>query len=197
MSGGPTAGIVAPAPVRRRRVVMWSAICVAVAVAVLIAVIASAQPSSEVSAKSPLLGNTAPAISGRGLEGGHYTLSQFHGRWVLVNFMATWCTACQKEMPQLERFWDEHSKRGDAVVLTVADDPTNLAQLRSFLISKGAHWPAVDDPAATVSYGLQGLPTSFLVAPDGVVYWYLLGEVQASQLDKLLQQGASLGLGQA
>jgi cytochrome c biogenesis protein CcmG, thiol:disulfide interchange protein DsbE len=187
-----------PVPPRRKsRVVLWSAIGVGVAVAVLIAMMASAQPSSQGEAESPLLGNAAPPISGRGLDGGHYSLSQFRGHWVLVNFMATWCMPCQREMPQLERFWAEHAKRGDAVVFTVADDPSNVAQLRAYLNAKAAKWPAVDDPAATVSYGLQGLPTSFLVAPDGTVYWYLLGDVQAPQLDKLLQEGAAAGMGQA
>ncbi|HUB72093.1 MAG TPA: TlpA disulfide reductase family protein [Acidimicrobiales bacterium] len=193
MSTSPTV----PLPVRRHRPVLWAAIGMGVAVAVLIAVIASAQPSSEVEGKSPLLGGLAPAISGPGLDGGHLSLGEFRGKWVLVNFMATWCEPCQKEMPQLQKFWQQHSKRGDAVVLTVADDPGNVGQLRAFLRAKRAGWPAVNDPSATVSYGLQGLPSSFLVAPDGTVYWYLLGEVRASQLDSLLQQGAASGLGAA
>ncbi|HMK97169.1 MAG TPA: TlpA disulfide reductase family protein [Acidimicrobiales bacterium] len=188
---------VAPAARRSlvRRPVLWAAGGVAVALAVLIAVMASAEPSSEVSANSPLLGNLAPAISGPGLDGGHYSLSQYRGEWVLVNFMASWCVACQKEMPQLQRFWQEH--KGDAVVLSVAEDPSDVGHLTAYLRARGAHWPAVDDPAAAVAYGLQGMPTSFLVAPDGVVYWYLLGEVQARQLDALLKQGAAAGLGAA
>lgn len=185
-------------PVRRRsHIVLWSAIGVGVAIAVLIAVIASARPSSQVAGKSPLLGNPAPAIAGRGLSGGRYSLSQFRGRWVLVNFMATWCPPCLKEMPQIRLFWKEHARRGDAVVLTVADDSSNVGRLRSYLAAQGARWPAVDDPAATVSYGLQGLPSSFLVSPDGIVFWYLLGELQARQLDQLLHQGSAAGLGPA
>ena len=189
-----TAGTV---PRRRGRTVLWAALGMAAAVAVLIAVVASAQPSSEVQANSSLLGNAAPPIDGPGLNGGHLSLAQFGGKWVLVNFMATWCQPCQQEMPQLQRFFRQHAKRGDATLLSVVDDPSNVTQLRSFLASRGARWPAVDDPAATVSYGLQGLPSSFLVAPDGIVYWYLLGVVRASQLDSLLQQGAAKGYGPA
>ena len=192
-----TTGTAGAAPGRRRRTVMWAALGMAAAAAVLIAVVASAQPSSEVQANSSLLGNAAPPIGGPGLNGGRYTLAQFQGKWVLVNFMATWCQPCQQEMPQLELFSRQHAKRGDATLLTVADDASNVSQLRSFLAARAARWPAVDDPAATVSYGLQGLPSSFLVAPDGVVYWYLLGEVRAAQLDILLQQGAAKGYGPA
>jgi thiol-disulfide isomerase/thioredoxin len=182
---------------RPRRTVLWVVVGTAVVVAALIAVVASAQPSSEVEGKSPLLGGPAPAISGPGLGGGHYSLAQFRGRWVLVNFMATWCEDCQQEMPQLMEFAKQHARAGDATVLTVADDPSDVGQLRRYLAAEGAGWPAVDDPVATVSYGIQGLPSSFLVAPDGTVFAYLIGEVRASELDSWLQQGAAKGFGAA
>ena len=184
-------------PGKRRRTVLWATVGVAAVTAVLIAVIASAQPSSQVTARSPLLGSAAPAISGPGLAGGHYSLSQFRNEWVLVNFMATWCQPCQQEMPQLLKFAKQHSKSADATVLTVVYDPTNVAQLKTFLTTRGACWPAVDDPSASVSYGVTGLPSSFLVAPDGVVYAYVPGEVEAAALDNWLHQGAAKGLGRA
>lgn len=190
----------AAAPTRagkRRRTVLWAALAVAVVTAVLIAVIASAQPSSQVAGKSPLLGNTAPPISGRGLAGGHYSLAQYRNEWVLVNFMATWCKPCQEEMPQLEKFVKQHARTGDATVLTVAYDPTNVSALKTYLADRGANWPAVDDPSASVSYGVTGLPSSFLVAPGGTVYAYVPGEVQADVLDRWLHQGAARGLGAA
>jgi len=186
-----------PTTGRRRRTVLWAAVGIGVLTAVLIAVIASAQPSSQVTAKSPLLGNNAPSISGPGLGGGHYSLAEFRNEWVLVNFMATWCAPCQQEMPQLMMFAKQHAASGDATVLTVVYDPTNVAQLKDFLKARGAHWPAVDDPAASVSYGVTGLPSSFLIAPDGIVYAYVPGEVKAAQLDSWLQQGAAKGLGRA
>jgi len=186
-----------PRPRGPRRTVLWTVVGGAVVLAALIAVMASAQPSSEITAKSPLLGRTAPAISGRGLGGGDYSLSQFRGQWVLVNFMATWCPVCQQEMPQLLAFIRQHRDKRDATVLTVAYDPSNVGQLKSYLAAKGAKWPAVDDPAASVPYGVTGLPSSFLVAPDGVVFAYLLGEVKASELDSWLRQGATQGFGRA
>jgi thiol-disulfide isomerase/thioredoxin len=191
MSPGPTS------PGKRRRTVLWATVGVAVVIAVLIAVIASAQPSSQVAARSPLLGNAAPSISGPGLSGGHYSLAQFRNEWVLVNFMATWCEPCQQEMPQLLKFSQQHAKSADATVLTIAYDPRNVAQLKTFLATRGARWPAVNDPSASVSYGVTGLPSSFLVAPDGTVYAYLVGQVVASALDNWVRQGAAKGLGRA
>ncbi len=201
LAGGPSgAGPISAGPNtrgKRRRTVLWATVGVAAVTAVLIAVIASAQPSSQVTARSPLLGSAAPAISGPGLAGGHYSLAQFRNEWVLVNFMATWCQPCQQEMPQLVKFADQHAKSADATVLTVVYDPTNVAQLKKFLAARGARWPAVDDPSASVSYGVTGLPSSFLVAPDGVVYAYVPGEVEAAALDNWVRQGAAKGLGPA
>ena len=69
--------------------------------------------------------------------------------------------------------------------------------MKAFLKARGAHWPAVDDPSASVSYGVTHLRASFLVAPDGIVYAYVPGEVKAAELNSWLQQGAAKGLGRA
>jgi cytochrome c biogenesis protein CcmG/thiol:disulfide interchange protein DsbE len=181
----------------RGKPVLWASLGAGAVLAVLIAVFASSQPASQVVANSPLLGNAAPAISGDGLAGGHYSLAQFRHEWVLVNFMATWCEPCQEEMPQLLKFTKQHAKAGDATVLTVVYDPTNVGQLKTYLAARSARWPAVNDPAASVPYGVTGLPSSFLVAPDGIVYAYMLGGITAAELDSYIQQGAAKGLGPA
>jgi thiol-disulfide isomerase/thioredoxin len=199
VQAGPAGPVVAEAvsPRRHRRLVLSAAIAAAVVVAALVGVIASAQPSSEVTGRSPLLGHPAPAIAGPGLNGGRYTLQEFRGKWVLVNFMATWCPPCRQEMPQLLAFARRYATTAHAVVLTVVDDPSDATQLRAYLAAQGAHWPAVDDPAATVSYGLSGLPSSFLVAPDGTVFAYLLGEIRASTVDGWIRRGVAEGFGPA
>jgi cytochrome c biogenesis protein CcmG/thiol:disulfide interchange protein DsbE len=181
----------------RRRPVLWASLAAGAVLAVLIAVFASSQPASQVVANSPLLGNTAPAISGAGLAGGHYSLAQFRHEWVLVNFMATWCEPCQEEMPQLLKFTKQHARAGDATVFTVVYDPTDVGQLKTYLAARRAQWPAVNDPAASVPYGVTGLPSSFLVAPGGIVYAYMLGGITAAELDSYIQQGAAKGLGPA
>lgn len=197
VGGEPATPDEARVPRRSGRTVLWAALGTGVVVAVLIAVMASARPSSDVSAKSPLLGRPAPQIAGPGLAGGRYSLSQFRGKWVLVNFMATWCPPCRQEMPQLLTFAHEHAAKKDAIVLTVVDDPSNAGDLRSYLAAQGARWPAVDAPAATVSYGLSGLPSSFLVAPNGTVFAYLLGEIRSPEVDSWIRQGAAKGFGAA
>lgn len=182
---------------RRRRTVLWAALAAGAVVAAIVAVAAGAQPSGDVTSPSPLLGNRAPAVSGPGLSGGHYSLSQFRHEWVLVNFMASWCTACQAEMPQLKDFYRQHAKAKDATIFTIEYDQADAGSLRSYLVRQGAEWPAVNDPSASVPYGVEGLPSSFLVAPGGTVYAYVLGEVKAAELDRYMSEGALKGVGGA
>ncbi len=185
------------APVSRRRrrarpgtrLVLWLSLGTAVVVAVLVAVLASSGPAGQSSAKSPLIGKPAPSIRGRALSGGGtVSLSSFSGKWVLVNFAASWCVPCHQEMPQLLTFAGSHASNHDAVILTVAYDEGDVSNLASFLRSEHATWPAVDDGQAVVDYGLGGVPESYLVDPNGTVVAKYVGPVVASQLNAFIDQ---------
>jgi cytochrome c biogenesis protein CcmG/thiol:disulfide interchange protein DsbE len=183
---------VAPGAGRGRRTVLWVSAAAAVVIAVLVAVLASSSPASQVTAQSPLVGRPAPAISGNSIEGpGRVTLAGFAGKWVLVNFAASWCVPCRQEMPQLLAFQREHAG-GDATVLTVVYDETDRQNLANFLKAQGATWPAVDDGAAVVNYGVGGLPESYLVDPAGTVIAKYVGGVNAGQLDSVIRAAAKL-----
>jgi cytochrome c biogenesis protein CcmG, thiol:disulfide interchange protein DsbE len=187
-SGGAATG----APRRRSRVVLWSAIAAALVFAVLIAVLASAKSAGQGTTQSPLIGKPAPAISGKVLGGsGDASLSQFAGKWVLVNFSASWCVPCRQETPQLQSFSSEHSQPGDAVVLGVAYDEGDVSNLTSFLKSSRATWSVVDDGRAVVEYGVSGIPDSFLVDPQGTVVVEYLGGVTSKELDSFMAKATS------
>jgi len=176
---------------RRRRVGLWLCVALALAVAVLIAVLASSKPASEVLTDSPLLGKQAPPISGRailnGPTGGRpVQLSADRGKWVLVNFAASWCVPCQEEMPQLLLFAKQHRAAGNATILTVADDESDVGNLRRFLEERSVTWPAVDDSSAPVRWGIGQLPQSFLVDPQGLVVAVVEGQANAADLDALI-----------
>lgn len=178
-----------PAPRRKSRVVLWSAVATGVVIAALIAVLASSKQASTASASSPLIGNPAPPVSGRGINlAGSYSLSQFAGKWVLVNFSASWCIPCREETPQLMAFAQEHAAAGDSVILGVEFDEGDKAALASFLKASKATWPVVDDPGAEVAYGVKGIPESFLVDPQGTVVANFFGGVKSAELDKTLNQ---------
>ena len=192
-SGPESPGSDPAAPPRRRsRVVLWSAVGAALVFAVLIAVLASAKSAGQGTTKSPLIGKPAPAVSGKLLGGSSdVTLSQFAGRWVLVNFSASWCVPCRQETPQLLAFAREHNQAGDAVVLGIAYDEGDISNLTSFLKSSKATWPVVDDGQAVVEYGVSGIPDSFLVDPQGTVVVEYLGGVTTKEVDSFIAKATS------
>lgn len=196
-SGPEPLGVPVPAPAprgarhRRRRLAVWISLAAAVLVAVLIAVLASAKPSSEQLVNSPLLGKAAPSLDGSAIlngpvGGGPVKLSAYRGKWVLVNFAASWCVPCAQEMPQLLLFAHQHAASGNATILTVADDQGDIANLRQFLRVRSVGWPAVDDASATVNWGVGQLPDSYVVDPQGTVVAEVEGGVNAAELDAFI-----------
>ncbi|HLY84877.1 MAG TPA: redoxin domain-containing protein, partial [Acidimicrobiales bacterium] len=77
----------------RRRAPMWIALAVGAVVAALVVLLATATSATKAQqqASSPLLGKPAPEISGPMVDGGTAKLSGYRGKWVLVNFFASWC----------------------------------------------------------------------------------------------------------
>ncbi len=100
------------------------------------------------------------------LEGKTWTLQGQHGKVVLVNFWATWCPPCRKEMPDLEELYQEFQGQG-LVVLAISDEDKN--KVRAFLAEHHATYPILLDPGRKVNemFRVQGIPRSFVYGRDG------------------------------
>ena len=172
---------------RRTRRVLWIAVAVAVPVFLLVLVLANGEPAATRAVKSPLVGKPAPPIEGTTVDGTAASLADLEGKWVVVNFFATWCVPCRQEHPELVRFAQSHEARGDAAVLGVVYSD-NAQAVREFRDKEGGAWPMLADPKGRIAleYGVAGIPESFLVSPEGVVVAKLLGGVRATDLDQLL-----------
>lgn len=178
---------------RRFAVARWSAAAVFVVVAVLVAVLATRPAASEQVAQTPLLGKMAPVFSGEALGSKtHVDLASYRHHWVLVNFFASWCTVCQSEAPQLERFLYTRPDGVHPSIIGILYGDTREDGIR-FQRSEGATWPSISDPGGNIAsqYGVGSLPRSFLVAPDGRIVACILGGITASQLDQLLESKAA------
>ena len=171
----------------RPRTALVAAGVVAVLAALLDAVLATRDPRVERISESPLIGRLAPEIEGPTLDGATFRLADHRGRWVVVNFFATWCIPCLEEHPELDAFHQATADTGQATVVSVLFDDEPDAARRVFE-ERGGDWPVVVDPEGTVgvAYGVARVPESFLVAPDGTVVRRLVGGVTAAQLDSLL-----------
>ena len=172
-----------------------SAVVVGVALAALIGVLATRDPATTRSVDSPLLGKPAPALAGPSLlDGETFDLADQSGRWVLVNFFATWCVPCQREHDDLLRFTAAHASAGDARVVSVVFGDERRA-VRRFFERNGGDWPVVDDTDGRVAtdFGVTGVPESYLVGPEGSVRARIVGGLEFSKLEALLDRAAGRG----
>ena len=175
---------VEPATPRRRHTARWVAGAALVLGAPLVAVLATRPPATATEVNTPLVGERAPSIVGSTLTGTSFDLSSLRGRWVVVNFFASWGPPCQQEQPDLIAFEYRHRAPHDAALVGVVyDDEATSA--RDFARSTGATWPEVVDPGTQIAldYGVRGPPETFFVSPSGVVTVHLDGPVTSAQLD--------------
>jgi cytochrome c biogenesis protein CcmG/thiol:disulfide interchange protein DsbE len=179
---------------RRARLALWIALGVGSVVALLVAVLATSNSADQVEqqAASPLQGKPAPEIAGTLLSGGSSRLSDYRGRWVLVNFFASWCVPCQQEQADLVRFQNHHQATDDAVVYAVRFDDPDLPAIRKLMDQSGARFPVVEALDANIQWGVTGPPESFLVDPNGIVLAHIVGKVNGGALDALLGQAKAV-----
>jgi cytochrome c biogenesis protein CcmG/thiol:disulfide interchange protein DsbE len=159
-----------------------------------VGVLATRKSAVDKQSESPLLGKPAPTIDGTGIDGKNASLGSMRGKWVVVNFLASWCVPCHEEHPELVKFTQRHQAPDDATVLGVIFDDTE-ANVGRFFERLGGAWPVVGDPGGRIAldYGVRGPPESFLVDPQGFVVWKGIGQVSADGLDRLLEQGKARG----
>jgi cytochrome c biogenesis protein CcmG/thiol:disulfide interchange protein DsbE len=129
------------------------------------------------------IGEAAPQDPLPRLEGdGTESLADYRGRWVLVNFWASWCIPCREEAPALERFQREHG--GPKFTVLGIDSRDLSSDGRGFVREYGLSYPQLrdGDGDAARDYGTTGVPENFLVDPAGKVRLLVRGPITEEYL---------------
>ena len=129
-----------------------------------------------------------PTLHVTTLDGKTFDLAAQRGNWVIVNFWATWCVPCIKEMPDISRFVATH-KNVRAIGLAYED--SEPADIKAFLAKHPVIYPiaqvTLDKPLKDFDEP-RGLPTTYLISPDGKVAKPIVGPVTEASLKALIDQ---------
>lgn len=170
-----------------------AAVALGIVMVLLIALLATREPATDRQVDSPLLGRPAPRIVGTTIADREFDSAAYDGRWLLVNFFATWCVPCVNEHPELREFQSAQLEAGEANVISVVFDD-DIGSVRRFFAREGGDWPVVLAEATTISeWGVAGVPESYLVDPAGIVRYKLIGGVTAEGLTDVLEQAKAGG----
>jgi peroxiredoxin len=140
--------------------------------------------------RSPEVGAPAPEFVLRDAEGNLRHLADYRGRAVWLNFWATWCDPCKRELPDIQGLADEFADDG-LVVLTVNYQQSAEAA-RNFMEERDLDLAILLDRTGDVydQYGLLGLPDSFFIDEDGVLRAMQIGFLKEDEMrDKLAEVG--------
>lgn len=187
----------AATPPRRRRSLLRSWVYPLIIIAIIVGVIwyieyrpdGARSPSGELYGPSDLPpalavegakvaaeeGALAPDFLLEQLEGADVRLSDFRGKAVVLNFWATWCGPCRKEMPQFVRAYDAYANEGLEIVAVNLQEGKSISQ--GFVDDYGVDFTVLVDRDAEVGdrYRVDGLPTTFFIDRNGVVRSLYLG----------------------
>jgi thiol-disulfide isomerase/thioredoxin len=149
------------------------------------------QPKQDVIAAGEV-GSRLPEFSVKDLQGREISSADFHGKVVLIDFWATWCQPCKKEMPGYQKLVDRYGSRGFAVVGFKLDTMRDMEDPVLFAKRIGVRYPlavAADDLKQKFG-GIEGIPTTMLYDRRGILRKKVIGfeytDVFESELKPLL-----------
>jgi peroxiredoxin len=134
-----------------------------------------------------VIGKPAPDFVLVDMEGNKHRLSEYKGQGVFLNFWATWCKPCEREMPYIENQYQQFKDQG-VQVLAIDSGETELAVNR-FIERKGMTFPVlIDEGAVQAAYGINPLPITFLIDKEGNVVKSHTGELSEETVREFMEQ---------
>ncbi|BAD40718.1 redoxin domain-containing protein [Symbiobacterium thermophilum] len=129
----------------------------------------------------PQVGSPAPDFEIPALDGGSVRLSDLRGQPVIINFWATWCPPCRKEMPDFQEVYDRY--KGDGLQFYAINVGESRVTVRDFMARIGVDLPVLIDAGeeAQSAYNILPIPATFFIDREGIVravYQYQMSRAQ-------------------
>ncbi len=144
-----------------------------------------AQKVKDELARIDRIGTTAPGVAVNDLSGATIRLDDLRGKYVLVDFWATWCAPCVVELPRLQAAYSKYHARGFEVVAVSLDE--SKAAVADFARARKLPWKQVHNATAggdlVEAFGVRSIPATFLISPSGTI---IRLELRGPALDKAL-----------
>ncbi len=141
----------------------------------------------------PVLASTDAVLALKDLTGGEQSLAGYRGRVVVLNFWATWCVPCQKEMPDLSAIQNDYAPLGVQVIGAAGDAATDSAKVLKFIREFKVNFPVWLGASTTdmERFGVGTvLPATVIVDREGKIVWREVGIINPvdlrKELDKIL-----------
>ncbi len=126
------------------------------------------------------------------INGQKIKLSDYRGKWVVVNYWATWCPPCLEEIPDLVHF-HENNKDKDAVVIGINHEEISTTRLNKFVDEYMINYPIIpmlkdDKPDSILLGAIPGLPTTYLISPEGKLVARQVGPLTGEMLESFINR---------
>ena len=132
--------------------------------------------------------------------GNKHTLSDYKGKVVFVNFWATWCPPCKKELPEIEELYKEYNFNKDDVVFLGITNPksekypnnsdVSIEEIKTFLDENGYDFPVLFDETGEIlnNYNISAFPTTFMIDKEGNIFGYVPGMMTKDIMTNIINQ---------
>jgi len=139
----------------------------------------------------PIIGKTRPDFAMKDLEGDVRNISEWDGKVLLVNFWATWCPPCMREIPLLVELQEKYAAQGFQIIGVAIDD---IDAINSFADDMGINYPILPGELEAIKlsrqYGnrIDGLPYTAFVNRQGKISHVIAGELHKEKADRILKE---------
>lgn len=130
------------------------------------------------------ISQVAPDFTLTNLAGEKVALSDYRGKYVVLNFWATWCPPCRKEIPDLNAF---HEENKDEFVVLAVDLGESKEKVQQFISYGGYTFPVLLDKEREIGsrYNVSVIPTSYFIGPQGKIKYIKKGAVSRAELNEI------------